>query len=69
MIVVLQSILEIVLATFNHFPLFSIMLRIKDPKRLPDGIYFVPFTKGWWYKTPVSDSNLLTHLELMVLFI
>jgi hypothetical protein len=26
----------------NHFPLFVLMLRIKDPLRLPGGIVFVP---------------------------
>lgn len=27
--------MEALLAFFNHFPLFAIMLRIKDPDRLP----------------------------------
>jgi hypothetical protein len=30
-----QAVMETLLAFFNHFPLFAIMLRIKDPGRLP----------------------------------
>jgi hypothetical protein len=31
----IQAGLDVVLAVFNHFPLFAIMLRFKDPNRLP----------------------------------
>lgn len=31
----LKCVLEIGLACLNHFPLFAVMLRLKDPKRLP----------------------------------
>jgi phosphatidylinositol glycan class Q protein len=31
----LKAALEIGLACLNHFPLFAVMLRLKDPKRLP----------------------------------
>ncbi|KAK3828960.1 MAG: N-acetylglucosaminyl transferase component-domain-containing protein [Benniella sp.] len=34
----MQATMEIVLACLNHFPLFAMMLRIKDPHRLPGGI-------------------------------
>lgn len=37
-IVVCCSVLESILAFLNHFPLFAILLRFKDPKRLPGGI-------------------------------
>lgn len=30
--------METILACLNHFPLFAIMLRIKDPDRLPGGL-------------------------------
>ncbi|KAG6811582.1 hypothetical protein H0H92_006746 [Tricholoma furcatifolium] len=33
--------LETLLAFMNHFPLFAVMLRVKDPWRLPGGIYFL----------------------------
>ncbi|GAB5592264.1 pig-Q [Umbelopsis nana] len=35
-----QAVMETLLAFFNHFPLFAIMLRIKDPGRLPGGLTF-----------------------------
>lgn len=36
----LKAALEMGLACLNHFPLFAVMLRLKDPGRLPGGIYF-----------------------------
>ncbi|TFK35817.1 N-acetylglucosaminyl transferase component-domain-containing protein [Crucibulum laeve] len=38
----LQASMETLLAFMNHFPLFALMLRVKDPWRLPGGIYFLP---------------------------
>lgn len=35
-----QLIIEAILRLINLFPLFSLMLYIKDPKRIPGGIYF-----------------------------
>ena len=34
-IILLQAILDSMLSCLNHFPLFAIMLRTKDPRRLP----------------------------------
>ncbi|KAI7861319.1 N-acetylglucosaminyl transferase component-domain-containing protein [Spinellus fusiger] len=42
-VIFLQAIMETLLAFFNHFPLFAIMLRIKDPERLPGGLQFSVF--------------------------
>ncbi|KAF5378146.1 hypothetical protein D9615_007634 [Tricholomella constricta] len=39
-VLLLQASLETLLAFMNHFPLFALMLRVKDPWRLPGGIYF-----------------------------
>lgn len=39
-IIVLKAGLETLLACLNHFPLFALMLRVKDSKRLPGGIMF-----------------------------
>ncbi|KAG4305798.1 hypothetical protein PORY_000708 [Pneumocystis oryctolagi] len=39
-IVIIKAILDTTLTFANHFPLFAIMLRIKDPFRLPGGIHF-----------------------------
>lgn len=36
----LKAALEMGLACLNHFPLFAVMLRLKDPGRLPGGIRF-----------------------------
>ncbi|KAF9925834.1 phosphatidylinositol N-acetylglucosaminyltransferase subunit gpi1 [Linnemannia zychae] len=37
-VICMQATMETVLACLNHFPLFAIMLRIKDPDRLPGGL-------------------------------
>ena len=39
-IISLKAVLDIALACLNHFPLFALMLRVKDPRRLPGGISF-----------------------------
>lgn len=39
-IIMLKAGLETMLACLNHFPLFALMLRVKDSKRLPGGIRF-----------------------------
>ncbi|KAL5032489.1 hypothetical protein BDV3_001048 [Batrachochytrium dendrobatidis] len=41
-VVIIHAVLEVVLAILNHFPLFAVMLRFKDPGRLPQGIQFTP---------------------------
>jgi phosphatidylinositol glycan class Q protein len=39
-IIALKAALDTWLACLNHFPLFALMLRIKDSRRLPGGIRF-----------------------------
>lgn len=39
-IISLKAVLDACLACLNHFPLFALMLRLKDSKRLPGGIQF-----------------------------
>ncbi|KAF7375181.1 DNA polymerase eta [Mycena sanguinolenta] len=39
-VILVNAGLDTQLAFMNHFPLFSLMLRAKDPWRLPGGIYF-----------------------------
>ncbi|POS87706.1 hypothetical protein EPUL_000651 [Erysiphe pulchra] len=39
-IITLKATLDALLACLNHFPLFALMLRVKDSKRLPGGICF-----------------------------
>ncbi|PPQ72121.1 hypothetical protein CVT26_006861 [Gymnopilus dilepis] len=36
-----QGCIETLLAFMHHSPLFALMLRVKDPWRLPGGVYFV----------------------------
>lgn len=40
--------METILAFFNHFPLFAIMLRLKDPHRLPGGLEFEIFNHDYF---------------------
>ncbi len=40
-IIMLKAVFDTLLSCLNHFPLFALMLRVKDPRRLPgafDGI-------------------------------
>ena len=37
-IITLKAVLDTMLSCLNHFPLFALMLRVKDPMRLP-GLY------------------------------
>jgi phosphatidylinositol glycan class Q protein len=39
-IITIKALLDTQLAFLNHFPLFALMLRVKDSRRLPGGIYF-----------------------------
>jgi len=38
-VVVACSVLNVAIELMNHFPLFALLLRMKDPRRLP-GTYF-----------------------------
>ncbi|PYH61594.1 mismatch repair ATPase MSH2 [Aspergillus niger CBS 101883] len=40
LIISLKAVLDTCLAFLNHFPLFALMLRVKDSRRLPGGIRF-----------------------------
>ncbi|RDB21717.1 N-acetylglucosaminyl-phosphatidylinositol biosynthetic protein gpi1 [Hypsizygus marmoreus] len=40
-VLIVQASLETLLALMNHFPLFALMFRVKDPWRLPGGIFFL----------------------------
>ena len=39
-IITVKATLDTCLACLNHFPLFALMLRVKDSKRLPGGVHF-----------------------------
>ncbi|KZV88868.1 Gpi1-domain-containing protein [Exidia glandulosa HHB12029] len=59
--------IEVLMACVNYFPLFALMLRIKDPARLPGGICFVPasvpeFPGAWRLQNqPLAPSAILSH--------
>ncbi|KAF8646007.1 hypothetical protein AX16_007433 [Volvariella volvacea WC 439] len=53
--ILLQACMETLLAFMNHFPLFALMLRVKDPWRLPGGVY-VSLT--------LPEDNPMPHLTI-----
>ncbi|KDQ07353.1 hypothetical protein BOTBODRAFT_611370 [Botryobasidium botryosum FD-172 SS1] len=69
-IIFAHATLETFLAFTNHFPLFAMMLRLKDPSRLPGGIYFVHQKIGnsrrWVIKNlPIPFSRIFfQHLRV-----
>ena len=68
-VIAVQAVMETALALLNHFPLFSITLKLRDPLRLPGGVFFrhvpmdpaprrfgsrlAPWLDGW-LKAPLS---------------
>jgi phosphatidylinositol glycan class Q protein len=54
-IITLKAVLDTLLSCLNHFPLFALMLRIKDSQRLPGGIRFALLT-------PPPSSSLSTTI-------
>ncbi|KAL4074614.1 N-acetylglucosaminyl transferase component-domain-containing protein [Scleroderma yunnanense] len=62
-LIVLYASGETLLAFMNHFPLFSLMLRIKDPQRLPGDTYLlVKRTSGHGFVTLMSCPLPLTAI-------
>ena len=62
-VVVTRSLLDIAIKLMNHFPLFALLLRIKDPRRLP-GLYILHICgrvddrgKGTTYFRVVHDKG------------
>lgn len=51
-----QIVLKTMLAVLNHFPLFTLMLRFKDPLRLPGGIRLD-------IRTPIVNESLFSRLS------
>ncbi|KAJ3288553.1 phosphatidylinositol N-acetylglucosaminyltransferase subunit gpi1 [Borealophlyctis nickersoniae] len=65
-VVAIQGTAEISLAFVNHFPLFALMLRFKDGKRLPAGIRFdickpdaIAPRRWWrpWHRPPATRKQ------------
>lgn len=79
-IIILSAVLETVLAFLNHFPLFALLLRAKDRKRLPGGIKFVAngvtlelqniplgFAKIFYQYSLLSDRIRFHYLSVRVI--
>ncbi|KAL8874332.1 MAG: hypothetical protein Q9174_000331 [Haloplaca sp. 1 TL-2023] len=58
-IIFLKAGLDTMLACLNHFPLFALMLRIKDSRRLPAGIREV-----WDQLTEGTRIPLHNHVKI-----
>ncbi|KAF5359237.1 hypothetical protein D9756_003157 [Leucocoprinus leucothites] len=58
-ILLLLASMEFLLTLVNHFPLFALMLSIKDTWRLPGGVYFRP-------RAFKSRQGLAVHSSLVV---
>ncbi|PHH52785.1 N-acetylglucosaminyl-phosphatidylinositol biosynthetic protein gpi1 [Ceratocystis fimbriata CBS 114723] len=56
-IISLKAVFDSLLSCLNHFPLFAIMLRIKDPKRLPGGIRFELHDIEDYYPDEAAESD------------
>ncbi|KAH9905929.1 Gpi1-domain-containing protein [Xylariomycetidae sp. FL2044] len=54
-IISLKAIFDTLLSCLNHFPLFALMLRAKDPRRLPGGIRFE--LRDTQYRLPTNSTN------------
>ncbi|KAF2723464.1 N-acetylglucosaminyl transferase component Gpi1 [Polychaeton citri CBS 116435] len=57
-IIALKAALDTLLACLNHFPLFALMLRVKDSRRLPGGIHFQLCSTTPPLPSSHSDSKL-----------
>ena len=44
-IIAIHATLETALAFINHFPLFALLLRLKEPGRLPGGLHFALYER------------------------
>ncbi|KAL2163493.1 hypothetical protein VTH06DRAFT_5551 [Thermothelomyces fergusii] len=54
-IISLKAVFDTMLSCLNHFPLFALMLRVKDPGRLPGGIRF-ELRDTQDFRSPMTNS-------------
>ncbi|CAK7208366.1 pig-Q [Sporothrix curviconia] len=75
-IISLKAVFDTLLSCLNHFPLFALMLRVKDPRRLPGGIRFelrdihnyITHTAGSAVDT-AADASSPSHPSTSVIFL
>lgn len=60
-IILTHATLETALAFMNHFPLFAVMLRLKDPSRLP-GDSLIGSLPSYYYLTRVVSIQVVFFL-------
>lgn len=53
-----QASLEIILAFVNSFPLFLLVLKIKDGKRIPAGVILLPVSDAELVWTGLVDASI-----------
>ncbi|KAF2835767.1 N-acetylglucosaminyl transferase component Gpi1 [Patellaria atrata CBS 101060] len=63
-IISIKAILDTLLAFLNHFPLFALMLRIKDSRRLPGGIRFELDDYQYTTQPQLNDSMPTSYIKL-----
>lgn len=56
-IISLKASLDTCLACLNHFPLFALMLRIKDSERLPGGVHFTLLPNRPTKQSPATSTS------------
>ncbi|KAI1280230.1 N-acetylglucosaminyl transferase component [Xylaria sp. FL0933] len=68
-IILLKAVFDTMLSCLNHFPLFALMLRAKDPRRLPGGIRFeLRDTRNRHTINSSSSSAFPVPLEFSAMF-
>ncbi|KAJ5574045.1 N-acetylglucosaminyl transferase component [Penicillium hispanicum] len=63
LIISMKAALDTCLAFLNHFPLFALMLRVKDSRRLPGGIRF-ELRDALDKQSPEAGSSTFSYIHL-----
>lgn len=58
-IITIKAILDTCLAFLNHFPLFALMLKVKDSRRLPGGVHFELLSIHSTWQQPILSTNVV----------
>lgn len=71
-LLLIRAVFEVALALLNHFPLFALMLRVKDPWRLPGGIVLRPYRHNrsnsssyLIHSIPIKRSRILNQYAVL----
>lgn len=62
-IITFKAVLDTCLALLNHFPLFALMLRVKDSQRLPGGVYLELIKSDLMFPTIRSPSHIEEEVD------